>query len=83
MQDLSFLEGPAYAKVMAGWLAAAKPVDASIDLAAYCAVGEPDDTEESGDMVLRFSTDAQFTQLAGKLPPMLTDTKVCGVSFDL
>jgi hypothetical protein len=61
---------------MAGWLAAAAPMTAA-DAASYCSPGQPDDAgAKRTDMVVRYSDIQQFTAIARRLPPMLSDPRV-------
>jgi hypothetical protein len=57
-----------------------QPLDASVDLKAFCAVGQPDH-DERGDLVVRYRDDKVWKDLAAKLHPMQPDLKVGGWSW--
>lgn len=80
-QDLSQLEGAAYAQQMDGWLKAAQPLDPAINIQQYCAITQPADADTS-DLLVHYSDQAGFTALAKKLPPMLFDHKGGPVEAD-
>ena len=52
-----------------------QPLDSSVDLKAFCAVGQPDH-DERGDLVVRYRDDKEWKSLATKLHPMQPDLKV-------
>lgn len=76
MQDTSAYANTTYAARVAGWLAAAQPLNLTgNDLLAYCDVTKPDHAD-TGDVLVQYRNPKEFELLAKQLAPMLTDTKV-------
>lgn len=66
-----------YTATLKEWVRAAQPFKGSLDdLEAYCAADAPEDTEETEDMVVRYTyTPEGWANMAKRLKPMRPDMR--------
>lgn len=75
--DISYLKQENYNPLLQKWVSEAELFNGTLaQLQQYCAVDLAEDTEHTGDLVIRYGGGPQgFTEAAKHLPPMMTDSR--------